>query len=51
MAGHVCPPFIGYWLLNPFRKLLENPRKMLPMLLRDSKRMVCLAVGEDGAVR
>lgn len=29
MAGHVCPPFIGYWLLNPFRKLLENPRKML----------------------
>ena len=29
MAGHVCPPFIGYWLLNPLRKLLENPRKIL----------------------
>jgi ubiquinone/menaquinone biosynthesis C-methylase UbiE len=29
MAGRVCPPFIGYWLLNPVRKLLESPRKML----------------------
>ena len=29
MAGHVCPPFIGYWLLNPLRKLLESPKKML----------------------
>ena len=29
MAGHVCPPFIGYWLLNPLRKLLENPKKIL----------------------
>jgi ubiquinone/menaquinone biosynthesis C-methylase UbiE len=29
MADHVCPPIIGYWLLNPLRKLLENPKKML----------------------
>jgi ubiquinone/menaquinone biosynthesis C-methylase UbiE len=29
MADHVCPPFIGYWLLNPLRKLLENPIKIL----------------------
>lgn len=29
MAGHVCPPFIGYWLLNPLRKLLESPKKIL----------------------
>jgi tRNA A58 N-methylase Trm61 len=29
MAGHVCPPSVGYWLLNPFRKLLESPKKLL----------------------
>lgn len=29
MAGRLCPPYIGYWLLNPFRKLLESPGKML----------------------
>ena len=29
MAGHVCPPLIGYWLLNPLRKLLESPKKLL----------------------
>jgi len=29
VAGHVCPPSVGYWLLNPFRKLLESPKKLL----------------------
>jgi len=29
VAGRVCPPFIGYWLLSPLRKLVENPRKIL----------------------
>jgi ubiquinone/menaquinone biosynthesis C-methylase UbiE len=29
VAGHVCPPSVGYWLLVPLRKLLENPKKML----------------------
>ncbi|MFC1821807.1 class I SAM-dependent methyltransferase [Thermodesulfobacteriota bacterium] len=29
MARTVCPPWIGYLLLNPLRKLLENPNKML----------------------
>ena len=29
MAEHICPPWIGYLLVNPLRKLLENPNKML----------------------
>jgi ubiquinone/menaquinone biosynthesis C-methylase UbiE len=29
MAGHICPVWVGYLLLNPLRKLLENPDRML----------------------
>jgi len=29
MAEHVCPWWIGYWLLNPLRRLAQNPQKML----------------------
>ena len=29
MAGMVCPFWVGYLLLNPLRRLLENPDKIL----------------------
>jgi ubiquinone/menaquinone biosynthesis C-methylase UbiE len=29
MAQHVCPVWVGYLLLNPLRKLLESPAKIL----------------------
>ena len=29
MAEHVCPWWIGYLLLNPLRRLAQNPQKML----------------------
>jgi 2-polyprenyl-3-methyl-5-hydroxy-6-metoxy-1,4-benzoquinol methylase len=29
MAKHVCPYWVGYWLLNPFRGLIQNPDKIL----------------------
>jgi ubiquinone/menaquinone biosynthesis C-methylase UbiE len=29
MADHVCPWWMGYFLLGPFRKISENPRKIL----------------------
>ena len=29
MARHVCPPWIGYLLLNPLRRWVENPDKIL----------------------
>jgi ubiquinone/menaquinone biosynthesis C-methylase UbiE len=34
MAHRVCPPWIGYLLLNPLRKLLENPEKILGPLVQ-----------------
>lgn len=35
MAGRVCPPWVGYFLLNPLRKLLENPNKILGQFVRE----------------
>lgn len=35
MADRVCPFWVGYLLLNPFRKLLENPAKMLGPFVRE----------------
>ena len=29
MADHVCPPFVARLLLNPLRKLVENPKRIL----------------------
>jgi ubiquinone/menaquinone biosynthesis C-methylase UbiE len=29
MATHVCPTWLGYFLINPLRKLLESPEKIL----------------------
>ena len=34
MAARVCPPWKGYLLLNPLRKLLENPNKILGQFVR-----------------
>jgi ubiquinone/menaquinone biosynthesis C-methylase UbiE len=34
MAKHVCPFWLGYLLLNPLRKLLENPDKLLGPYVR-----------------
>ncbi|MFC1515376.1 class I SAM-dependent methyltransferase [Thermodesulfobacteriota bacterium] len=35
MADHVCPPWIGYLLINPLRKLLENPNKILGSFVQE----------------
>lgn len=29
MAAHTCPTWLGYFLINPLRKLLESPEKIL----------------------
>lgn len=34
MTSHVCPCWVGYLLLSPLRKLLENPAKLLGPLVR-----------------
>ena len=43
MARLVCPPWVGYLLLNPLRKLLENPDKILGRFVREG--MVVLEPG------
>jgi ubiquinone/menaquinone biosynthesis C-methylase UbiE len=35
VAERVCPPWIGYFLLNPLRKLVENPRKIFEPFVRE----------------
>jgi ubiquinone/menaquinone biosynthesis C-methylase UbiE len=39
----VCPWWIGYFLLNPFRRLVESPRRRLGPLVREG--MTVLEVG------
>jgi len=43
MARLVCPPWVGYLLLNPLRKLLENPDKILSQFVREG--MIVLEPG------
>jgi len=43
MAERVCPPWIGYFLLNPLRKLVENPDRMLGPFVREG--MIVLEPG------
>ena len=35
MVEHVCPYWVGYLLLNPLRKLLENPYKILGPFIQE----------------
>lgn len=35
MAHRVCPLWVGYFLLNPLRRLFENPEKILRPFIRE----------------
>ena len=35
MAKRVCPFWVGYLLINPLRKLFENPYKLFGKLIRE----------------
>lgn len=44
VLGHrICPWWLGYWLVNPVRRLVENPVRMLATLVRPG--MVVLEPG------
>lgn len=43
MTRLVCPPWVGYLLVNPVRKLLENPDKIMGRFVREG--MVVLEPG------
>ena len=40
MAGKICPVWIGYMLLNPLRRILQNPAKILKPCLRKGMRVM-----------
>jgi ubiquinone/menaquinone biosynthesis C-methylase UbiE len=35
MAGRVCPPWVGYLLLNPLRRVVEDPGRLLGPFIRE----------------
>ncbi len=35
MAAHVCPPILGYWLLNPLRKVFDDPAGLFGPLVQE----------------
>jgi len=35
MSHRVCPWWLGYFLLNPFRRIAQNPRRILEPYVRD----------------
>lgn len=43
MARMVCPPWLGYFLLNPLRKLFENPDKIFRQYITEG--MIVLEPG------
>ena len=43
MAEHVCPWWIGYLLLSPFRRIMQNPQKILAPYIKPGT--VALDVG------
>lgn len=40
MAHHVCPWWLGYWLVNPLRRLIENPDALFGPLVREGMVVV-----------
>lgn len=43
MAERVCPWYIGYLLINPLRKLIQNPEKILTPYIKEG--MTVLEIG------
>jgi ubiquinone/menaquinone biosynthesis C-methylase UbiE len=40
MAEHVCPVWVGYLLASPFRKLFQNPKKILGPYIKSGTTVV-----------
>ncbi|MBN2498068.1 MAG: methyltransferase domain-containing protein [Deltaproteobacteria bacterium] len=35
MAAHLCPPYLGYLLVNPLRRLVDKPEKLLGPFVKE----------------
>jgi ubiquinone/menaquinone biosynthesis C-methylase UbiE len=42
---HICPWWMGYWLINPLRRLTENPQRMLDGLVRPATTALDVGCG------
>jgi ubiquinone/menaquinone biosynthesis C-methylase UbiE len=40
MECHVCPYWIGYFLINPFRKYVHNPQKILGAFVKPGMNVI-----------
>lgn len=45
MSKAVCPWWLGYFLLNPLRKLRQDPRKLLGRYIREGMRVMDIGCG------
>ncbi len=45
MAHHVCPWWMGYILVNPLRRLIHNPRKILGPCIRPGMTVLDIGSG------
>ena len=42
MAGHVCPPWVGYLLISPMRRLWHDPKKILGPYVKEGMTVLDL---------
>jgi 2-polyprenyl-3-methyl-5-hydroxy-6-metoxy-1,4-benzoquinol methylase len=42
---HICPWWLGYFLINPLRKLMQNPYKILAPYVKDNMRVIDFGSG------
>ncbi|MEW6139068.1 MAG: class I SAM-dependent methyltransferase [Thermodesulfobacteriota bacterium] len=45
MEKHVCPPWVGYLLVSPLRRWLQNPYKILAPYLRKGQTVLDIGAG------
>lgn len=45
MANHVCPWWLGYFLINPFRKILQSPAKILQPYVQPGMKVLEIGPG------
>lgn len=45
MAGHVCPWYLGYFLINPLRHLIQDPEEILAPFVKTGMRVLEVGPG------
>jgi FkbM family methyltransferase len=45
MAEHICPWWLGYWLVNPFRKFIHDPVAILSPYVKEGMQVMDIGSG------